>query len=348
MSKYDYSSTVVPVFIEKQETIVEAFPTQWSTAAANANGYKIVFNVDFTYPADLFNAELEATIILQSAANTIFTDQDSVLINNFFPAMFERISLELNDEKMEEVDDPYISSSILKFITKSKDYLLSDGQVEGFILDNELVNTSAITNTGREFRKILYNNAPTRSIRIKYKLADLFRFCAEYRKALYKIPIRVTLTRRFDDEANKFLFHTAPEAEGHNANNPPVNKVGRAWLQDIILRIPTHELNSEPSVNFLSQFNGKNEIDMLFNKISMYKGELLGNGNKTILITTATQPPELVVLVFQPQTYDYTDNSGLFQTGDIESIELTDRKHTKVSRQTITNYCNRILLSRSI
>ena len=116
---------------------------------------------------------------------------------------------------------------------------------------------------------------------------------------------------------------------------PAVNKVGRAWLQDIVLKIPTHELNSEPSVNFLSQFNGKNEIDMLFNKISMYKGELLGNGNKTILITTATQPPELVVLVFQPQTYDYTDNSGLFQTGDIESIELQDRKHTKVSRQTI-------------
>ena len=313
MSKYDYSSTVVPVVIEKQETELEAFSTQWSAAAANANGYKIVFNVESTYPADLFNAELEATIILQSAANTIFTDQDSVLINNFFPAMFERISLELNDEKMEEVDDPYISSSILKCITKSKDYLSSDGQVEGFILDGEFNNTSANTNTGREFRKILYNNAPTRSIRIKYKLADLFRFCAEYRKALYKIPIRVTLTRRFDDEANRFLFHTA---------DGDANKVGRAWLQDIILRIPTHELNTEPSVNFLSQFNGKKEIDMLFNGISMYKGELQGNGNKTILITTATQPPELVVLVFQPQTYDYTDNSGLFQTGDLENIEL--------------------------
>ena len=326
MSKYDYSSTVIPVFIEKQETYIEAFPTQWSAEAANANGYKIVFNVESTYPADLFNAELEATIVLQSAANTIFTDQDSVLINNFFPAMFERIGLELNDEKMEEVDDPYISSSILKFITKSQDYLSSDGQVEGFILDNELYNTSAITNTGREFRKILYNSAPTRSIRIKYKLADLFRFCAEYRKALYKIPIRITLTRRFDDEANKFLFHTAVNVAENQAAVPPVpavvNKVGRAWLQDIVLRIPTHELNSESSVDFLSQFNGKKEIDMLFNGISMYKGELQGNGNKTILITTATQPPELVVLLFRPQTYDYTDNSGLFETGDIESIEL--------------------------
>ena len=30
------------------------------------------------------------------------------------------------------------------------------------------------------------------------------------------------------------------------------NAIGRAWLQDIVLRIPTHELNSEPSVKFLT------------------------------------------------------------------------------------------------
>ena len=29
-----------------------------------------------------------------------------------------------------------------------------------------------------------------------------------------------------------------------------------------------------------------------------------------------------MVLVFQPQTHEYTDNCGLFKTGDIESVEL--------------------------
>ena len=43
MSKYDYSSNVIPVFIEKSETELQAFPTQWSAQAANSNGYKIVF-----------------------------------------------------------------------------------------------------------------------------------------------------------------------------------------------------------------------------------------------------------------------------------------------------------------
>ena len=242
--------------------------------------------------------------------------------------MFERMSLELNDEKLEEIDNPYISSSIMKFITKSQDYVKSDGQVECFIPDSEFDNTSAATNSGRQMRKVLYNNAPTRSFKVKYKLADLFNFCSEYRKALYKIPIRVTLTRRFNNEVNKFLFHAhtrtdnTPNGGNENSDDRNTNAIGRAWLQEIILRIPTHELNTEPSVKFLSQFNGQKEIDILFNSISMYKGDIQGNGNKNLLITTATQPPELVVLVFQPQTFIYTNNSGLFVNGDIENIEL--------------------------
>ena len=84
MSKYDCSSTVNPVFIEKSETELQAFPSQWSAQAANSNGYEIVFFLESTYPADFFNSEFEATIVLESAAATIFKNQDSVLINNFF------------------------------------------------------------------------------------------------------------------------------------------------------------------------------------------------------------------------------------------------------------------------
>ena len=96
--------------------------------------------------------------------------------------MFEIMSLELNDEKIEENDVPYISSSIMKIIRKSQDYVKSDGQVECFIPDRELNNTSAATNTGRVMRKVPYKNAPTRSFKVKYKLADLFSFCFEYKK----------------------------------------------------------------------------------------------------------------------------------------------------------------------
>ena len=105
--------------------------------------------------------QFEAIIKLELAVDTIITDQDTVLISNFFPAMFQRMTLTLNGEKIEDPDNPYVSSTVLKFITKSKDYLESDGQIEGFIPDTSLNNTTTNTNTGREIRKLLYNIAPT-------------------------------------------------------------------------------------------------------------------------------------------------------------------------------------------
>ena len=42
---------------------------------------------------------------------------------------------------MDEINDPYVTSTVLKFITKSKDYLSGDGQIEGFIPDAEFSNT---------------------------------------------------------------------------------------------------------------------------------------------------------------------------------------------------------------
>ena len=61
---------------------------------------------------------------------------------------------------------------------------------------------------------------------------------------------------------------------------------------------------------------------LIYNGINTYTRTVAGNGAKTILVTTATQPPELVVLIFQSTTYDYDDNSGLFRTGDISQIKL--------------------------
>ena len=63
-------------------------------------------------------------------------------------------------------------------------------------------------------------------------------------------------------------------------------------------------MNLKPQADFESQFNGKKEIDIIFNPAFLYSEEITGNGNKNILVTTATQPPELVVLVFQTQTYE--------------------------------------------
>ena len=60
-----------------------------------------------------------AEITLNSTGTTDLADQNTVLINNFFPKLFSRITLEWNEEKnMEETNDPYAISTVLKFITR--------------------------------------------------------------------------------------------------------------------------------------------------------------------------------------------------------------------------------------
>ena len=234
--------------------------------------------------------------------------QDTVLINNFFPKLFSRITVEWNGEIMEEINDPFVTSTVLKFITKSKDYLSGDGQIEGFIPDAEFNNTHENTNTGRELRKILYNGAPHKKFMITYKLSDLFGICADWKHPIYKIPFKVTLTRQSDEDTNKFLFHTDDKVGNVLSKNKSKNTIKR-----IKLWTPK---------KFESQFNSNKEVDIIYNGINTYSGTVSGNGAKTILVTTATQTPELIVLVFQSTTYEYNDNSGLFKTGDISQIEL--------------------------
>ena len=171
-----------------------------------------------------------------------------------------------------------------------------------------------IQNTGRELRKLLYNGAPNKKFMITYKLSDIFGICADWKHPLYKIPFRVTLTRQSDEDTNKFLFHS---------ENSDANKVGNVIINKINLKIPLNQLNSDPQKVFESQFiKGNKEVDILYNEIKTFSGSVTGNGEETILVTTATQPPELIVLVFQSTTYEYNDNSGLFKTGDISQIEL--------------------------
>ena len=245
MAKYDYSTNVIPVFIKRKEEEIDAFATQWTVAARNANGKNLIFDVTAYNPqADFYNAEFVAEIQLNSTGDTVLAAQDTVLINNFFPKLFSRITVEWNGEIMEEINDPFITS-VLKFITKSKGYLSGDGQIEGFIPDAEFNNTH-----------------------------DLFGICADWKHPIYKIPFKVTLTRQSDEDLNKFLFHSDDDDD----------KVGNVIIKKINLKVPLNELNSKPQKAFESQFNSNKEADILYNGINTYSGMVLGNGAKTILV----------------------------------------------------------------
>ena len=100
MIKYDYNNTVLPVFIEKVGGILPVHAQNYNVTQINTSNKSFSFVVENNQdPIDLFNAELLITATLQLNKNTnpkvpLPDNINSVLINNFLPAIFDQAKLE--------------------------------------------------------------------------------------------------------------------------------------------------------------------------------------------------------------------------------------------------------------
>ena len=106
MTKYDYSSTVLPVFIEKVGGILPAHAQDYNVTQINTSNKSFSFILENNKdPIDLSNAELLITATLQLNKNTnpkvsLPDNVNSVLINNFLPALFNQAKLEIAGEQV--------------------------------------------------------------------------------------------------------------------------------------------------------------------------------------------------------------------------------------------------------
>ena len=254
MTKYDYKSVVLPVFIEKVGGILPAHAQNYNVTQINSSNKTFSFYIENEeYPIDLFDAELRITVTLKLNKNvdTALPDNiNSVLINNFFPALFSQAKLEIAGEQIEDIQNIFYSSTMLKYCMKSKDYQISKGQIEAWIPDGEVTDTTN-NNVGREERKKLYKYNANKTFRFSYKLSDIFGFCRDYKKPLTATKFKITFQRGNIDENNQFVFHTAANV----AADPPaaaiVHETGHIHLDDIELSLPYNQLNTEPKTKIL-------------------------------------------------------------------------------------------------
>ena len=147
MAKYDYSSTVQPIFIEKVGGILPAHGQNYNITQINTSNKEFSFVIENDdNPIDLFNAEFRITCTIQSNKNrdpiVPIPNKNSILINNFFPAMFSQAKLEISGELIEDIQNIFYSSTMLKYCMKSKDYQISKGMIEAWVPDGDTTDTS--------------------------------------------------------------------------------------------------------------------------------------------------------------------------------------------------------------
>ena len=336
MAKYDYSSVIKPVFIEKVGGILPAHAQNYNVTQINSSNKSFSFYIENEeYPIDLFDAEVvvTATLCLNKSSNPkvpLADNINSILINNFFVALFSQAKLEIAGEQVEDIQNIFYSSTMLKYCMKSKDYQISKGQIEAWIPDSVITNTT-VNNFGREERKKLYKYNDSKTFKFSYKLSDIFGFCRDYRKPLTATKFKITFQRGDIDENDQFVFHTAAgEAVAADGDTPAIShESGHIQLDDIELSLPYNQLNTEANTHFLEQFNGDREIDLVFDPNRCQTGNTSNtSGEHTIEIVKSTQPVSGVLICFTGnQMNDYKQNGAVFTLNEITEFQLMIGTH---------------------
>ena len=162
-------------------------PTSFSETNINTNGSETVFNISsYNNPVKLYASciKLDFELRVNEKENTLVADQDSTLINNFFPYLWSQMELRINDTPIETINNPGIADTMIKLVALPLDTRKQSGDHIGWIPD-EYSKSAKDTNDGRALRKKIYNK-PKRGT-IYWYLYPLFGF-TEYQNIL-KAPL---------------------------------------------------------------------------------------------------------------------------------------------------------------
>ena len=179
-------------------------------AGTNLNRGSIVITIEsqdiYTHPAESFlviDGELRKRDRGGGGAVQYYDDNDVVtLINNAMLYLFSDIRFHLASHEIEVLQNPGQATTILGMLKYPDDFSKSQGLNQLSIKDENtgranIDNNNAGYNAGFDIRHrhIIKSPTPKGSFSFKIPLKHFFGFCEDYKKILYGMQQRLTLTR---------------------------------------------------------------------------------------------------------------------------------------------------------
>ena len=174
----------------------------------------------YTHPAESFlviEGVLGTPIAPPVAGVGTYADADVVtLINNGMMYLFSDVRYHLASHEIEVLQNPGHATTMLGLLKYPDDFTKSQGLNQLWlpdmnIADNNIANK--VDNKGYKKRHnyIIQSANPKGTFSFKIPLKHFLGFCEDYKKILYGMQQRLTLTRTNDDNA---IFRTAATDEG--------------------------------------------------------------------------------------------------------------------------------------
>ena len=174
----------------------------------------------YTHPAESFlviEGQLAAPVAPPLAGVGPYADADVVtLINNGIMYLFSDVRYHLASHEIEVLQNPGHATTMLGLLKYPDDFTKSQGLNQLWLPDTNIDNNNEankVDNKGFKKRNeyIIRTSEPKGTFSFKIPLKHFLGFCEDYKKILYGMQQRLTLTRTNNDNA---IFRTAATDAG--------------------------------------------------------------------------------------------------------------------------------------
>ena len=192
-------------------------------AGTNFNRGSIVITIEsqdiYTHPAESFLI-IEGRLIKLAVGHggaDIPYDEDAVisLINNGIMYLFSDVRYHLASHEIEVLQNPGYATTMLGMLKYPDDFNKSQGLNQLWVPDTPIAdnNTANMENLGFKKREnhIINNSNPRGTFSFKIPLKHFLGFCEDYKKVLYGMQQRLTLTRSGNIQDSIFRANAADE-----------------------------------------------------------------------------------------------------------------------------------------
>ena len=195
----------------------------------------------YTHPAESFLV-IEGDLVKNN--NNVYEDVDNItLINNGMMYLFSDIRFHLASHEIEVLQNPGQATTMLGLLKYPDDFYKAHGLNQLWVKDTN-VEPSQATNTGfnKRHEYIIRSPDPKGSFSFKIPLKHFLGFCEDYKKILYGMQQRLTLTRTGD---NNIIFKGTKTNNQNNIvaiDNGKVNIKRIRWFMPHVIPSDAYRL----------------------------------------------------------------------------------------------------------
>ena len=244
-----------------------------------------------------------------------YTDADiATLINNGIMYLFSDVRYHLASHEIEVLQNPGRATTMLGLLKYPDDFTKSQGLNQLWASDTEDGTADIVNNLGYKKRHshIIMKSEPKGTFSFKIPLKHFLGFCEDYKKILYGMQQRLTLTRTTDDNA---IFRTNAIVGG----TIEIEKI--RWFMPHVIPSDAYRLQLDKIIE------KKEKIPVGYRMLQCDSTQVpAGNTTFTWRLGVKSSPdiPRFIIVGFQTDKNNNQEaNSAIFDNLNVRNIYVT-------------------------